>query len=440
MPGCESNVRSEGRTGPFSIIGVVAVILFTTTPILAQWPQWGGPNRDFTATAAKLADSWPEAGPRRLWHRELGVGYSAIAVDDGMVYTMYRKDLPSKDEVTVALDAATGQTIWEHANPAAPAVPPDQRWGGQGPNSTPLVVGDRLYTVGSNAVIHCFDKKTGQVFWTHALVKEFNAKRSPNVGYCPSPLAYQDMIVVAVGRHREDGEENEENKERGQSDGQGLVAFDQNTGSVIWRSADVGVGFSSPIMINFEGQDQLVLGGLRGLVGVDPANGDLLWDYPLDQQHTVITPVWNGKDVLFCPVHGESPAGRGIRLTKKDGRTVPEELWQSRKIRFGMGTPVPIGEHFYGATDTIILGASFESGKRVWAKRGFPNASVVYGDGKLLILDEHGELTLATMTPEGLTIHSQCKITEKYSLTAPALVGKTLYVRDRKHIMALDLS
>ncbi len=54
------------------------------------WPQWGGPNRDFQVSAQGLADSWPAEGPRRLWMRNLGDGYSGIAASEGVLYTMYR--------------------------------------------------------------------------------------------------------------------------------------------------------------------------------------------------------------------------------------------------------------------------------------------------------------------------------------------------------------
>jgi hypothetical protein len=79
------------------------------------------------------------------------------------------------------------------------------------------------------------------------------------------------------------------------------------------------------------------------------------------------------------------------------------------------------------------------TGERAWVKRGFPMATCVHGDGKLIILDENGKLSLATATPDDLIVHSQCKITGRYSFTVPTLVGTKLYVRDRKHIMALDL-
>ena len=80
-----------------------------------------------------------------------------------------------------------------------------------------------------------------------------------------------------------------------------------------------------------------------------------------------------------------------------------------------------------------------KTGEHLWTERGFPMASIVHADGKLIILDENGQLTLATATPKGLTIRSQSQITEKYSLTAPALAGTKLFVQDRKQIVALEL-
>ena len=79
------------------------------TPIAAQsasgedWLIWGGKNRDFLVDSSGLADSWPAAGPRKLWSRTLGDGYSAIAEEGGILYTAFRRG--SKDVVT-ALDAS----------------------------------------------------------------------------------------------------------------------------------------------------------------------------------------------------------------------------------------------------------------------------------------------------------------------------------------------
>ena len=77
----------------------------------ADWMQWGGPHRNFKSDAKGLAAAWPASGPRRLWSRELGDGYSSIVVDDGKLFTMYRK---GEQDVVVALEAATGKTVWEY--------------------------------------------------------------------------------------------------------------------------------------------------------------------------------------------------------------------------------------------------------------------------------------------------------------------------------------
>src|SRR5262249_21988544 len=53
----------------------------------AAWPQWGGPNRNFAVPAVDLATAWPAGGPRRLWQRPLGDGFSSIVTDGTSLYT-----------------------------------------------------------------------------------------------------------------------------------------------------------------------------------------------------------------------------------------------------------------------------------------------------------------------------------------------------------------
>ena len=104
------------------IVLLALLLLTTSSAALAQssdWAQWGGPHRNFKSETKGLATTWPATGPRRLWQRELGEGYSAIAVERGMLFTMYRK---GENEIVIALDAATGKTVWEYIY-AAPFSP-----------------------------------------------------------------------------------------------------------------------------------------------------------------------------------------------------------------------------------------------------------------------------------------------------------------------------
>jgi len=395
--------------------------------------------------AQGLADEWPDGGPERIWHRELGDGYATILVDNGVLYTMYRQE---EDEFTVALDADTGETIWEHKNPS-PFTELMAQFG-PGPHTTPTIAGNRLYTIGTNAVMHCYNKKNGKVLWKHDLAEEFGAP-VPGRGYGASPIVYKDTIIVPVDRQRGEGHgesgaaEGEETKEEAeeQVDGQSLIAFDQATGKVVWKSQDYPVSYASPILINFDGEEQLVVLMIRDIVGVNPENGELLWHHGVEPAGANLsTPVWNGRDMLFCSSAYDSGA-RAFRLSKKDGKTVPEQVWYSRKMRVHHGDVIRIGDYVYGSSGdfgpAFFMGVNLETGEVAWRERGFKKANCVYADGKLIILDEDGELALATVSPEGLTIHSKCTIAERYAWAAPTLVGTKLYVRDRKHIMAFDL-
>ena len=74
-----------------------------------------------------------------------------------------------------------------------------------------------------------------------------------------------------------------------------------------------------------------------------------------------------------------------------------------------------------------------------WQHRGFARASIIYADGKAILLDEDGDLAIAKLSPEEVTVLSRAKIFETTSWSAPSLVGTILYARDRETIVALDL-
>src|SRR5262245_27852898 len=91
----------------------------------SSWPGWGGPRQNFTSDAKGLANTWPPEGPKRIWSRALGEGHSSIigeGGETGRLYTMYRPSTGVRnswkpEEVVVALDAASGKTIWEYRYP-----------------------------------------------------------------------------------------------------------------------------------------------------------------------------------------------------------------------------------------------------------------------------------------------------------------------------------
>ena len=87
----------------------------------------------------------------------------------------------------------------------------------------------------------------------------------------------------------------------------------------------------------------------------------------------------------------------------------------------------------------FITAIDVNTGKIAWQDRAFARAQLLYADGKLVILDEDGNLGLATATSEGLHVLAKAPILENRAWTPPTLVGTKLYARDRKNIAAFDL-
>jgi outer membrane protein assembly factor BamB len=369
-----------------------------------------------------------------LWRRELGDGYSSMVVDGDLLYALYRSRTRPHGEYASALDVRTGETVWNHEIPS----PLDQYEGddsstsGQGPNSTPLIHGDRLFTMGSHAVLTCFDKRTGAVRWRHDLIRDFGHPPYSGTGYSPSPIAFGNLVIVPV-----EDISSRALKDEATGDRRTLFAFDQETGEVVWATGHSRYRFASPIRIRFKGKDQLVLPSWDGLAGMDPENGDLVWRHPLEG--SIVTPVWNGEDLLFYSSGGTDAPGVAVRLEDQSGRIVPRELWCSDEAAIWQPTPVRLGDYLYGSTSSDFLCVHLPTGKVQWTRKGFPMAACIHGDEKLILLDEDGRLTLAEVSPEGMRVLSQSKVVRKYAFTVPVLAGKTLYIRDRRHIMALDL-
>jgi len=387
------------------------------------WTQWGGPRRNFQTDATGLKDIWPAGGPRVVWKRALGEGYSAPSVENGVLYTMYGK---AGEEVVVAADAETGRTLWERANPMTfKSDAPEQ---GNGPYSAPLVVGDRLFTTGVAGRLQCLEKKTGSLLWTQELVANHGGSQLA-YGYASSPIAFRDFVVVPVGGR-----------------GRGLMAFQQADGKVAWSRLDLGNVYSSPILIDVGGLEQLVAVLDGEMLAVNPHNGDLQWQVPFKANYSIAvsTPVWGDGNILF--VSAEYDAGaKVVRLERSGLQTRATELWSSNRLRLHHGNAMLIDGVFYFSSggkgsQAILSAVDAQSGQIYWQQRSIQKATFVWADRKLIALDEDGTLMIAHPSKDGFRISASAPLLSRLSWTPPVLVGSRLFIRDRRDLMCVDLS
>jgi outer membrane protein assembly factor BamB len=395
----------------------------TAKPPALSWTQWGGPNRNFHTTAVGLKDTWPATGPRVVWKRPLGEGYSSPAVENGVLYVMYGKP---RQEFVIAADAETGKTLWEHATPMT-FESDYAREMGNGPYSTPLIVGSRLFTTGVAGRLQCLDKKTGKLLWTQQLWDDHRGSQMM-YGYASSPIAFRDFVIVPVGGR-----------------GRAVMAFNQADGKVAWSQGNLGNVYSSPLLINVSGLEQLAVLLDGALLAVNPHNGDPQWQVPFKAEYSiaVATPVWGPDNLMF--VSSEYDAGTKVIELKRTGlQTTATELWSSNRLRLHHGNAMRIGDAIYFSnggkgSQAILTAVDARTGKIHWQQRSIEKATFVWADQKLITLDQDGTLMIAHPSPQDFKISAKAPLLTRLSWTPPALVGTRLYVRDRKTMMSVDL-
>ena len=112
-------------------------------------------------------------------------------------------------------------------------------------------------------------------------------------------------------------------------------------------------------------------------------------------------------------------------------------------MRVHFGTCIRVGDYVYGSSGDFgpapFTAVNVKTGRIAWRDRSFARASFVFADGHFIILDEDGHLALAALTPEGIKVQSKIELLTSLSWTPPTLAGATLYIRDRKSVMAFDL-
>ena len=406
---------------------IVTMVILTPVNLSANdWLQWGGSRGDFNVDADGLAERWPEDGPKTLWKRPLGSGYSSILYMEGRLFTMYRG---GDQEVVVALDATTGKTQWERRYETH--LWPDMTHAfGLGPNATPLIVGRHLVAVSIDGQVHGLDVGSGEVRWKHDLPARYGRRsRIEEYGYSASPLPYQGNVIILVG-----------------GDEHAVVAFNPEDGAEVWKSDPGGVSYATPTLTTLGGQEQFVYFEPEGAVALDPATGRTLWKSPIEFNNgNHLTPIVRC-DERHIWIGSQFPTGGGrlLEITRKGQEWTAERVWFETYLRASHWTSIRIGDHIYGSTGgnnvSVFTAFDWRTGKIAWRKRGFHKAQMLHADGKVVFLDESGQLVLAKVSPEKLEVLDSAQVTGSVSWSLPTLVGTRLYLRDQENILALDLS
>ena len=413
----------NGSMFPTAIFAVLCSLTASLQRAAADWHQWRGPARDGCSMERGLLQEWPAEGPKQLWRSdELGLGYAGLAVVGSEAFTL---GLFGAKEFVVCLDVETGKQRW-----SVEAGPEYKNPFGDGPRSTPTVIGNAVYALTGSGHLVKVPRTGGKVTWKVELVKDLGGA-IPEWGYCESPLVVDELVICTPGG----------------ADGT-LAALDARTGKVRWRSKEVteGAQYASAILVPHNKGPQIVQLVMNQVFAVDPERGKRLWTAEFPGRTAVIpTPVHSDGVVYVTAGYGVGSAAFRIAA---DGRSVTP-VYRNRVMKNHHGGVVRVGAHIYGHSEGPgWMCQDWQTGEEVWSERGFGKGAIHYADGRLYCLDERtGEVVLVDASPSGWRVHgrftpstlSSRRSREGGVWTHPIVAGGRLYVRDQELLYCFDV-
>ncbi len=400
---------------------VAATMAGSAAALGAQdWPQILGPGRNGIYTGPPIVASFPRTGPPLLWTRDVGAGFAGPAVAAGKLVLFHRLN---NRETVDAMDAATGQTLWTFDYPTGYR---DDFGFDEGPRAVPVIAGGRVFTHGADGWLHALDFATGRKLWSSDTRRGFDAPKG-YFGVATSPLVDGDRVMVNVG---------------GKTGG--IVAFDAASGKTLWTSTSDEASYSAPVIADIAGQHTAVFFTRTGLVAVDPANGNVRYQYRwrarMAASVNAAAPIVV-KDQIFL----SASYGTGAVLLQVANSAVTPVWSGDESMSNHYSTSVFKDGYLYGFEGRQEFGQSLRcvelaTGKVMWNVDGFGAGTLLIAGETLVIMRESGELAFAPASPKAFRFASRAPLLPGVVRAYPALAGGRYFVRNERQLSAFDLT
>jgi outer membrane protein assembly factor BamB len=387
----------------------VFVVAGAQTPA-PSWPQWRGPARDGVASGFTVPDAWPAQLTRR-WQVQVGAGHASPVVSGNRVILHSRQ---GTREIVAAYDLTSGKQLWQDGIEAPYTMNPAATGHGPGPKSTPAIAGGRVFTLGISGIFSAHDEATGKLLW-----RKNAPKTPPEFGTAASPMVDGTSVVAFLG---------------GQNAG-ALTAMDVATGAVKWQWTGDGPGYSSPIVGTFGGSRQIIVQSQNRLVGVNAADGTLLWEVPIKTpyEQNSVTPLVYDDLVIYAGL--ENPTiGLWVTASRGKGWT-PTPRWRNEDVSMYMSSPAVAGGTIFGLSNKNrgqFFAIDAKTGKTLWTTKGreAENASIVRAGDYLLLATTNSELIVARANPARYEEVRRYTVADSAMWAHPAFAGRTIIVKD----------
>ena len=397
------------------------VLTLSSSLMAGDWPQYRGLMGDGATSDSLGKVNWQSKSPKVLWKADTPLGFSSLSVTDGRVFTIVAREVEGQPrEVCVALNADTGKELWsvplgdnDYGHDGGNSGAPGNR-GGDGPRSTPATDGKLVFVYDSHMTLHCFDAASGKKVWAHDVIAEFEG-RAIKWFNATSPLLIGNTVYVGGG-----------------GAGQTFLAFDKQSGELLWKSGDETITHATPRFARIDDRAQVIFFVQSGLVSVDAESGRELWrtDFPFSVS-TAASPIVDG-DRVYC----SAGYGVGSKLVKVGESAEAEPLWfKPNRLMNHWSTPVLRDGHLFGIYEFKKYGKAplqcvdLTTGEIKWSERGFGPGNCILVGNKLVVLTDVGEVVIVDATANEYRELGRVKAVDGKCWSTPAYANGRIYVR-----------
>jgi len=410
-----------------TILTICTAIFFLTFALdaISQTFDWRGPGRTGVYPETGLLRTWSPNGPRQLWEVEgIGMGYSSATVTNNLIYIT---GVRGNKDVLSAYDQ-NGRKRWdvEYGTMSNVQSHPESR-------CTPIVYNNRIYVVSGSGELSCVSPE-GRILWRVDYFTKYQCA-VPRFGVSESPLVFDNKVIVTPG---------------GTS---AMVAFNAENGNVVWKtpSLERGMQYVNPLLIEQNGRKVIITCTPTWIIGVDAANGRLIWRFDLGSVNSdgrgnknyIHTPIYRDGHVFMANGYGQT----SLKIRVNTDGSEPVLVWKNSDMNPHVGGILLIGNYLYSSThDNNNMGryicVDWTTGETKWITQWNNKGSMVAADGLIYILEERGaNVGLVRPNPERFELISSFRLPkgDGPAWSHPVINNGRLFLRRGNYFAAYNI-
>lgn len=325
-----------------------------------DWTRFRGPNGTGVSRGQAAPITW-DATSNLAWSVDLpGPGASSPVVSGDRVYvTCYTGygvvaenpgDIRELKRHLLCFDRKDGKELWratvdsENDEDVYEGFITEHGYA----SSTPATDGNRVFVHFGKTGLFAFDTDGKQLWKKHVGTKSDPAKWGDGA----SCMLYQNLVILNAG-----------------NTDHALIALNQADGSEVWRVSDPKFtnSWSTPIIVEVDGRDELVIPMPGRILGYDPVTGRELWSAASPIDETVCGSCVADDEAVYA-MGGREGRAIAVKLGGKGDVTSTHVLWE-KPLRSGIGTPIVAHGRLYWASRGIAYCADCKTGEYVFKER-----------------------------------------------------------------------